>query len=366
MSLKPWETAPDRYGALLDQKCSQAWPFFQAIGAPEPEIVRSPAQSYRVRAEFRIWHDGDELDYVMFDRDAPRVPVPVRDFAPAIAPIRQLMPRLRAYLRDDAALRRKLFQVEFLAARSGEVLVTLIYHRALDAAWEAAARALGATLGIAVIGRSRKQKITLETDFVTETFPVGDRAYRYRQYEQSFVQPNAPVNERMLDWACRQAIDSAGDLLELYCGNGNFTLPLARHFDAVLATELSKIGTRAAQENLAANGIDNVSVVRLSAEEVSEAFAGARSFRRLAALPRPLADYRLGTVFVDPPRAGLDAATLACVRGFDTILYISCNPTTLLANLEQLAQSHRIDALAFFDQFPYTDHLECGVRLRRR
>jgi tRNA (uracil-5-)-methyltransferase len=142
--------------------------------------------------------------------------------------------------------------------------------------------------------------------------------YVYRQYEQSFAQPNVFVNEHMLTWACDRAAALSGDLLELYCGNGNFTLPLAGHFDEVIATELSKSGTRAARENLEENGVDNVQVIRLSAEEVSQAMAGTREFRRLAQLPRPLADYSLHTVFVDPPRAGLDAATLGCIACLPT------------------------------------------------
>ena len=52
--------------------------------------------------------------------------------------------------------------------------------------------------------------------------------------------------------------------------------------------------------------------------------------------------------------------------GFPSILYISCNPDTLAANLEALCQTHRPQAFALFDQFPYTDHMECGVLLERR
>jgi tRNA (uracil-5-)-methyltransferase len=74
----------------------------------------------------------------------------------------------------------------------------------------------------------------------------------------------------------------------------------------------------------------------------------------------------LDTVFVDPPRAGLDPATLECVRRFDTILYISCNPNTLRANLQALASSHSVSHFALFDQFPYTAHIECGVVLKRQ
>lgn len=364
--MKPWETAPEQYDRLLAEKCERTRKRFAGLGAPAPTIHRSPPLAYRVRAEFRMWHDGDALDYVMFDSADPRVPVPVQAFPPAIDPIRRLMGPLRHRLRDSRLLRKKLFQVEFLAAVNGETLLTLVYHRPLDAAWEKEARALADEFGVRLIGRSRRQKIVLGREYVTDSFSVGGREYRFRQYEQSFVQPNAAVNAKMLDWAWHQCGNTHGDLLELYCGNGNFTLPLANRFGAVLATEVSKIGTRAARENIDENGVGNVSIVRLSAEEVSEALGGGRTFRRLAALPQPLASYDLRTVLVDPPRAGLDSQTLTLVAGFDRILYISCNPDTLLANLQALAATHAPESLAFFDQFPYTPHLECGVMLRRR
>jgi tRNA (uracil-5-)-methyltransferase len=70
-------------------------------------------------------------------------------------------------------------------------------------------------------------------------------------------------------------------------------------------------------------------------------------------------------VLVDPPRAGLDDATVELVRKVDRILYISCNPETLKNNLQALSTTHKIDRYAVFDQFPYTHHIECGVYLSR-
>ena len=54
------------------------------------------------------------------------------------------------------------------------------------------------------------------------------------------------------------------------------------------------------------------------------------------------------------------------VTRFDRIIYISCNPQTLAENLATLSRTHEVTAFALFDQFPYTDHMECGVVLRRR
>lgn len=363
--LRPWETAAEDYRRLLADKARQVEGRLRQLGAPPARVFPSAPLGYRARAEFRFWHDGADSYYVMFDPAAPRQPVRIDDFPAALPRIRTAMPALRRLLLDDPALRRRLFQVEFMATTRDELLLTLVYHRPLDSAWEVAAAALATSLGASVVGRSRGEKRVIGRDYVIEAFTVEGREYRYRQYEQAFVQPNAGVNASMLAWASAQARELGGDLLELYCGNGNFTLPLAAHFDAVLATELSKSATRAARENLADNAVDNVSVLRLGAEEVSAALAGERCFRRLAALPQPLHSYRLDSVFVDPPRAGLDAATLACVRRFRHILYVSCNPGTLCENLRELRDTHAVTALALFDQFPYTDHMECGVLLHR-
>ena len=156
------------------------------------------------------------------------------------------------------------------------------------------------------------------------------------------------------------------DLLELYCGIGNFTLPLSQRFRNVLATELSKPATAAARWNAETNQTHNIEFARLSAEEMSAAMAGERRFRRLADLKQPLADYQFDTLLVDPPRAGLDAATLGLASAFKRLLYISCNPETLSDNLATLSSTHSIESLAFFDQFPYTNHLESGVALIKK
>jgi tRNA (uracil-5-)-methyltransferase len=357
---------PEHYPTLLAKKVARVSALLAPYDPPPPAVYPSPPEGFRMRAEFRVWHDGDALDYVMFRPGEPKTPVAIERFPIACKAIQTLMPVLRQRLRETHELRRKLFQVEFLSTLSGDTLVTLVYHRKLDEAWHRAAAALSAELGVPLVGRARKQKLVLERDFVTEILPVAGRSFRYRQFEQAFTQPNARVNIDMLEWALAAARPLRGDLLELYCGNGNFTLPLSLAFERVIATEMAKTSIRAAHWNLEHNGIDNVQMIRLSAEEVSQAMAGTRVFRRLADLPQPLGDYALQTVFVDPPRAGLDPQTEAMVAGFDTVLYISCNPETLAGNLAVLQASHRIERFALFDQFPYTDHMECGVVLQRR
>ena len=69
---------------------------------------------------------------------------------------------------------------------------------------------------------------------------------------------------------------------------------------------------------------------------------------------------------VDPPRAGLDSKTVELLQHFDNVVYISCNPLTLHANLQNISSTHNIKRFAVFDQFPYTEHIECGVYLTRK
>jgi tRNA (uracil-5-)-methyltransferase len=357
---------PSQYDTLLDDKVARVSALLAPYSPPAPDIFPSRRSAYRMRAEFRVWHDDDNLDYVMFRRHDPKTPVRITQFPIASQAIQDLMPELMTRLKANPILRQRLFQVEFLSTLSGEMLVTLVYHRKLDEQWTTEVQSLAQDLSIGIIGRSRKQKVVIANSYVTEVLGISGTQFSFRQYEQAFTQPNAKLNIQMIEGASDCARELKGDLLELYCGNGNFTLPLAGKFKQVIATELSKTSIRAARENLEANGIENVEMIRLSAEEVTEAMSGKREFRRLASLPKPLIEYNLNTVFVDPPRAGLDEQTEKMVTGFDSIIYISCNPESLAENLKTIHKTHTVEKFALFDQFPYTDHMECGVYLQRR
>lgn len=351
-----------QYQQQLDAKVANLREAFATLPLPAIAVFPSPPWHFRMRAEFRIWHEGERSHYAMTPPGGDK-PEPIDEFAIGSPAMVAAMPRLLAAITTTPELRRKLYAAEFLTTRDGEVLATLIYHRPLGDPWLAAAREVQARLGIELIGRSRKQKLAAGRDFVVETFTVDGRQLHYQQVESGFTQPNAEVNERMLNWAVEATRGSPGDLLELYCGNGNFTLALAGNFRRVLATEVAKISVRSAEHNVARNGIDNVTVVRMSSEEFTEAWNGVRPFKRLRHIGLGAHDF--STLFVDPPRAGLDPATVELARRFDRILYISCNPMTLRDNLASLANTHRVERFAVFDQFPWTHHLECGALLVR-
>ena len=304
----------------------------------------------------------------MFERSADhqqKMVVRIDEFPIADLSINTLMPILLAELKASPILSKKLFEVHFLATLKGEMLVSLVYRAPLNDEWEASAKQLADQLNVKIVGRSRGVKRVLTEEYVVEELQVFDRTFQYQQIESSFTQPNAQVCQKMLQWACTAAEGSSKDLLELYCGNGNFTLPMSLKFNRVLATELAKSSVYAAQWNIEKNNIDNIQVARLSAEEFTQAYNAEREFRRLEQANINIQSYDFDTVFVDPPRAGIDDDTLKLLQGFERIIYISCNPDTLHDNLKTLAQTHKISKFAMFDQFPYTHHVESGVLLEK-
>ncbi|MHB0776469.1 tRNA (uridine(54)-C5)-methyltransferase TrmA [Halomonas sp. WWR20] len=360
---------PERYAEQLAAKRERIAAQFAHLNPPGLEVFASPPSHYRMRCEFRVWHEGSDLFYAMFEVDPgdPKKKSVIRldQYPVASRRINELMLALREALLDSPVLRRKLFQAEFLTTLTGEALITLIYHRPLEADWEAEARELQRRLDASVIGRSRKQRLVLERDHVWERLEVDGRTFVYQQVENSFTQPNAEISRAMLGWTRDVTRGSQeSDLVELYCGNGNFTVALAENFRRVVATEISRTSVASANVNLAANGVANAVVARMSAEEFAQALRGDKGGRRVAALA--LEDHAFSTVLVDPPRAGLDEQSCDQLKAYSRIVYISCNPDTLERNLEQLSATHVVTRFALFDQFPWTPHCECGVLLERR
>ncbi|MGE8113687.1 MULTISPECIES: tRNA (uridine(54)-C5)-methyltransferase TrmA [Pseudomonas] len=355
---------PSAYDTQLEGKVARLRTLLAPFGAPEPAVFDSPREHYRLRAEFRLWREDGQRHYAMFAPGDKHKAILIDDFPIASQRINELMPRLKAAWQASEALGNRLFQVEFLTTLAGDAMITMCYHRPLDEAWEVAARQLAEDLGVSVIGRSKGKRLVIGRDYAVEKLDVAGRVFSYRQPEGAFTQPNGAVNQKMLSWAFEAIGEREDDLLELYCGNGNFTLPLATRVRQVLATEISKTSVNAALSNLDENAVDNVRLVRLSAEELTQALNEVRPFRRLEGID--LKSYAFGTVFVDPPRAGMDPDTCELTRRFERILYISCNPETLAANIAQLQDTHRIERCALFDQFPYTHHMESGVLLVRR
>ena len=327
------------------------------------EVFWASASHYRARSEFKIWHDESGANYAMGRLDKKGA-TNIYECPKIIVPIEKRMKPLLNAINSSDILKNRLFSVEFLATTTDECLITMIYHRKLDDVWESEARVLEKELNASIMGRSRKQKVILSREFVTEKLFIDNQEYIYRHYESGFTQPNPAVNIKMIEWAIKQAkkVDG-GDFLESYCGLGNFTIPLSKYFNRVLATEISKRSIYSANENCKLNNINNIEFIRLASEEMTQALNKTREFRRLKAVD--LNSYNFSTVLVDPPRAGLDIDTIKLISNIDNIIYISCNPETMARDLVELTKTHAIEDSAIFDQFPHTHHIESGVFLSK-
>lgn len=368
---------PVNYPTYLNEKINVALALFDEAGLEHPgaEIHESKREYFRSRAEFCIFKEGDEFTYSMFKgKGSKRERISLIQFPMATKAINKIMELLRELLPKHAELYKKVFSVEFLASQNDDVVVSLNYHRHIEEnLWKADAQALKAeiaTHGVRCnfIAHAKKQLILADTDSVLEIIHTDDgKDFKLYEVNGSFSQPNAGVAGHMVSFArscCQNCKDS--DLIELYCGSGTFTVCLADLFSKVFSTEVTRVATKTCFKNLEINGIKNVKLARLSAEEVSEALAGVREFFRLKEAGINVKDYNLKTLLIDPPRCGLnDERSLNFTARFDRVIYISCNPKTLVSDLKFLTKTHKIKRLAFFDQFPYTPHLETAVLLSK-
>ncbi len=193
-----------------------------------------------------------------------------------------------------------------------------------------------------------KKRILLGRDHLF--FDLNDIPFRVS--ERAFLQPNLGVNRRMIEAVVEAARPEPEErVLELYCGGGNFTIPLARRCKDLIAIEGNRHAVRDARENLRAAGLSNV---RLIAQPVE--FAMSRIERR-----REIFDL----VFLDPPRAGAGPGVLQRVVACRPrrIIYLSCSGPTLARDLAILKRAgYRIGPIQPFDPLPQTGHIEALAR----
>jgi 23S rRNA (uracil1939-C5)-methyltransferase len=164
-----------------------------------------------------------------------------------------------------------------------------------------------------------------------------------------FLQVNAAMNRLLVERTIGLlAPDAAARVLDLFCGLGNFTLPLARHAGSVVGVEGDAGLIERARANAVRNGFDNV---RFHAAD-------------LAAAPQAGAPWLSGGathVLLDPPRVGAQALlpVVAALRP-RRVVYVSCHPATLARDLGLLVHEHGFNLLAagVADMFPQTTHVE--------
>ncbi|MCC6303459.1 MAG: 23S rRNA (uracil(1939)-C(5))-methyltransferase RlmD [Gammaproteobacteria bacterium] len=164
-----------------------------------------------------------------------------------------------------------------------------------------------------------------------------------------FIQVNAGINRRMVAQAVALLDPRPGEtVVDLFCGLGNFTLPLARRAARVTGVEAERRLVLGARDNAARNGIVNAEFRQADLYDEAQArdfWAGA-SFDKL---------------LIDPPRSGaMEVLKLLPGDGPRRLVYVSCNPATLARDAEYLVNSHgyRLTRAGVMDMFPHTNHVE--------
>jgi 23S rRNA (uracil1939-C5)-methyltransferase len=143
--------------------------------------------------------------------------------------------------------------------------------------------------------------------------------------------------------------------LDLYCGVGLFSLPLAQQAGEVIAVESTPVAASLCRTNATAAGFSNVRVVQAESGEWLESIGAASAAG-------------IDLVLLNPPRTGAGPAVMDRLTRIaaGTVIYVSCDPQTLARDLQRLTgQGYRIDCVEGLDLFPQTYHFETVVRVRR-
>lgn len=163
-----------------------------------------------------------------------------------------------------------------------------------------------------------------------------------------FVQVNARINRQLVSRAVELLeVDGEDRVLDLFCGLGNFTLPLATRAGAVVGVEGDRALVARAERNAAANGIGNAE------------FHSADLFTDCTG--EPWAKEAYDAVLLDPPRAGAQQILpVVAASGAPRVVYVSCNPASLARDAGILVNEHgyRLEGAGVVDMFPHTTHVE--------
>jgi len=175
---------------------------------------------------------------------------------------------------------------------------------------------------------------------------------RYHLNAESFFQTNNDLLPALID--CALGDVHGRKAIELDCGVGLFTVPLARRFERVVAVEDDTDATELARKNLAAAGLSNARVEKSNVGN----WVAWKEFNE---------DFRaVDFLLLDPPRAGVESAAITGMTQVKParIGYVSCDPATLARDLRKLiAGGYSINSIQAFDMFPQTHHVETVVHL---
>ncbi|MDZ4774875.1 MAG: class I SAM-dependent RNA methyltransferase [Planctomycetota bacterium] len=289
------------------------------IAAPPPiEMIGLDGYGWRARAMMRVVH-AQRVRRVGFQRAHSREVEPIDDCPVLVESLRTELGRLR----DAPESIPKTAQRLHLAA--GDLHVRSVFtNEEADA----------------VGGRS--------ADTLVEQ---SIRGLAYAFDATTFFQGHRALIERLVDEAVADARGESA--LDLYCGAGLFTLPLARRFERVVGVEGHPRSIELARRNAAHNGIANA---QFECRAVEACFA-------LEALSEGV-DF----VLLDPPRAGVGEIVVERIAGLAPrkVHYVSCDPATLARDLKAFrAHGFGVVSIVALDLFPQTPHVECVVRMQR-
>jgi 23S rRNA (uracil1939-C5)-methyltransferase len=190
-------------------------------------------------------------------------------------------------------------------------------------------------------------------DVCTETMEEVLAGETFRIRPSSFFQTNTAQAEKMVRMILDGLLisDHPLTIVDAYCGVGTFALVLSKHVNKVIAIEESASAVRDAQENLRQAG--NVEILKGKVEDLLPELAT-----------------QIDGLVIDPPRAGCQQVVLDALlrHPVASIVYVSCDPSTLARDLNVLCHIHptyRLRSVQPLDMFPQTAHIECVATLEK-
>ena len=190
---------------------------------------------------------------------------------------------------------------------------------------------------------SRKNIIVYGNGTITDR--LGE--YEFKISPNSFYQVNPVQTEKLYNLAIEGAKLKKDDILcDLYCGIGTIGIFASKYVEKVYGVEIVEEAIKDAKQNAKINNVDNIEFIQ---GDVEVAFN-----KMLDNGVKP------SVVIVDPPRKGLDSKTVQnlCNLKLDRLVYVSCNPATLMRDLQVLEDVYKIDSITPVDNFCYSSHIE--------
>ncbi|KIS44283.1 23S rRNA (uracil(1939)-C(5))-methyltransferase RlmD [Kosakonia radicincitans] len=310
------------------------------------EVVAAQPWGYRRRARLSLsWQPKTQCLEMGFrkagDNDiinVTRCPVLVPRLEAMLAPLRECLAGLGAV--------RHLGHVELVEADNGPLMV-LRHTAPLSHADKEKLERFSHSQGIALYLAPQSEIL----EHVSGESPwYSSDGLRLMFSPRDFIQVNDGVNQQMVAHALAWLDIQPGDrVLDLFCGMGNFTLPLARRALSVVGVEGVADLVAKAQENAQQNGLQNVTFFHENLED--------------DVTRQPWASQGFDKVLLDPARAGAAGVMRHIIKlSPGRVVYVSCNPATLARDSEALLNAgYQIQRLAMLDMFPHTGHLESMV-----